>query len=293
MQFELENLNNRSKNFIDYFVANTSSDSDRGHPFLQSMCKIFNDPEERLFFIFLSTHFDSPYVANEFYQKLNWNKIQQIDEIDIYRICKDYISEQKFTGERLIGDHRRYFRCLPKGRKVDYSAEILVSYRRVIREYDSQTTFFEVGNDKSEFDVLYQRMAQIAHFHPRLPRFDHLERLSRLNNFYVTPDRFYTEDSTGPLYGLTYLLFGKRLGKDSGIAKKSLVKSFPQIWNEQVGGKYVISNGADFKQIISLLELWIVDRVRNDEMLSLERQSNKGFIFDVESCLCNWQKRKC
>jgi hypothetical protein len=231
-------------------------------------------------------------LADDFHQKVSWSKIQQIDEVGIRQVCEEYLFEKKFTGEYLIGDHRRYFRCLPKNEKVDYSVKILNSYKKVIRRYGSQVAFFEIHNDDAEFDVLYQRMKdeKIAYFHPRLPRFDHLERVSRLHHFYVTPNKFYAEDATGPLYGLTYLLFGKRLGKDGGITRRNLVNSLPQIWNKQIGSKYAIPGKADFKRVIECLERWVVIHVRNWESLPSARRDDPAFIFDIESCLCNWQK---
>jgi hypothetical protein len=293
IQLDLREIDHRIQVFVDYFIANVSPDPDRNLAALQAKYQTLTAPEERLFFILLTTHFDSLYLADEFHQRLSWNKIQQVNEIDIWQVCKEYIYEKQFTGKYLIGDHRRYFRCLPKDGKVDYSSKILTSYKQTIGRYSSQAAFFEIDNEKAKFDVLYQKMKKIACFHPRLPRFDHLERVSRLHNFYVVPDRFYAEDATGPLYGLTCLLFGKRLGKDSGITKQYLVKSFPQIWNEQIGGAYVIPDGADFKQIIACLEQWVVKRVRNWETLPSVRQHDKAFVFDIESCLCNWQKGKC
>lgn len=293
MQLDLRDIDHRIKIFVDYFIANVSSDPDRNLLALQSKCQTLNDSEEKLFFILLATHFDSPYLADEFYQILNWDSIQQVDEADIWQVCEEYIFGKEFTGKYLIGDHRRYFRCLPKDRKVDYSAKILISYKQAIDRYGLQAAFFEIDNEDARFDVLYQKMQEIAYFHPRLPRFDHLERVSRLYNFYVVPDRFYAEDATGPLYGLTCLLFGKRLGKDSGITKQYLVNTFPRIWNQQIGGNYIISDGADFKQIIVCLEQWAVNRVRNWESLPSVRRNDKAFVFDIESCLCNWQKGKC
>jgi hypothetical protein len=293
MQLDLKNIDRRIQRFVKYFVDNTSSDPDRKFRALQSKSYTLDDPEERLFFILLTTHFDSPYLADEFHQRLSWDKIQQADETGIRQVCKEYIHEKEFTGKYLIGDHRRYFRCLPKDGKVDYSAKILTSYKQTIEKYSSQTAFFEIDNKKARFDVLYQKMKKITYFHRRLPRFDHLERVSRLHNFYVIPDRFYAEDATGPLYGLTCLLFGKRLGKDSGITKQYLVKTFPQIWNQRIGGSHVIPEGADFKQIIACLEQWVVHRIRNWESLPSVRRDDKAFVFDIESCLCNWQKRKC
>lgn len=293
MQLDWKELDHRLEKFVEYFVSTTSPDSARAHPVLQSKCQSLDDPEERLFFILLATHFDSPYLADEFYDRLDWNKARQTSEATIRQICEEYIYDRRFTGKYAIGDHRRYFRCLPKNKKVDYSVEILVSYRQVIGEYGSQAAFFGFGDGEVTFDTLYQRMKKIAHFHPRLPRFDHLERLSRLHNFYVTPDRFYAEVATGPLYGLTCLIFGKRLSKDSGITKRDIVQVFPKIWNGQVGREYVIPKGADFNQVIARLEQWVIDHVKNHEALPPEKRRDKGFVFDVESCLCDWQKGKC
>lgn len=293
MKLELNDLEHRIKVFVDYFIKSISSDPDRNFLSLQSRYQSLEDPEEKLYFVLLTTHFDSSRLADEFYHRLSWNKIQQIDEEAIRQVCQEYIQKKKFTGEYLIGDHKRYFRCLPKDKKIEYSVEILTSYKQSMERYGSQQNYFEIDNKNADFDVLYERMKKIAKFHTRLPRFDHLERLSRLHNFYVTPSGFYAEDSKGPLYGLTCLLFGKRLGKDVGINKQDLVRELPRIWNDQIGGNYTIPNKPNFKQVIASLERWVLDRVRSWESLPSVRRDDKAFVFDIESCLCNWQKGKC
>ncbi len=293
MKFDLRIIYDRINVFVDYFIANITSDPDRNLRSLHSKCQTFIDAEEKLFLILLTTHFDSVHLAIDFHHKCNWNEIQQASEEYIWKICKEYILGREFTGNNLIGDHRRYFRCLPKDKKVEYSAKILVSYKQVIERYGSQVAFFEIGNKKVVFDVLYKKMKKIANFHPRLPRFDHLERLSRLHQFYVVPDRFYAEDSTGPLYGVICILFGARLSKDSGVTRRYLVKTFPYIWNEQIGGKFAIPDNSDFEQVMKSVEHWVVNQVRNWESLPSKRRYDKAFIFDIESCLCNWQKGKC
>jgi hypothetical protein len=294
MQLDLENIDRRIERFVKYFADNISSDPDRNFRALRSRCDALDDPEEKLFFILLTTHFDSPYLADEFHKKVTWNKIQRIDEVSIRQVCKEYIFVKQFTGEYLIGDHRRYFRCLSKDEKVDYSVKILASYKQAIKKYNSQAAFFEIHNITVDFEVLYDRMKdEIANFHQRLPRFDHLERVSRIHSFYVIPQRFYAEDATGPLYGLTCLLFGKRVGKDKGITRQDLIDTLPPIWNKQIGSSYTIPDGADFKQVIACLERWVVNRVQNWETLLSEKRDDKAFVFDIESCLCNWQKGKC
>lgn len=294
MELGLRNIDHRIKLFVDYFVAHTSSNPDRDFLALQSKCQSLNDPEERLFFILLATHFASSHLADEFYKRVSWSKTQQIDESGIRDVCDEYFARKRFIGEHRIGDHRRYFRCLSKDSKIEYSVRILVSYKQAIEKYGSQVGFFEIHNHNVTFDILYRRMKdEIENFHTRLPRFDHLERVSRIHGFYVTPERFYAEDATGPLCGLTFLLFGRRLRKDSGITERDLIDTLPPKWNQQIGGEYTIPDGADFKQVVECLERWIVERVRNWKSLPPERRDDQAFIFDIESCLCNWQKRKC
>ena len=81
--------------------------------------------------------------------------------------------------------------------------------------------------------------------------------------------------------------------RNGGITKGDLVNTLPQIWNKQIGSKYAIPDKADFKQVIECLERWVVDRVRNWESLPSARRDDKAFVFDIESCLCNWQKGGC
>lgn len=293
MELDLREIDHRIKVYVDFCIANISSDPDRNFLALQSKCQTLIDPEERLFFILLTTHFDSPYLADEFHQRVSWHKLQRIDENGIRQVCEEYLLKKEFTDNYLIGDHRRYFRCLPRDKKVDYSVKILVSYKQAIEKYGSQVNFFEIHNSDIGFDILYRRMKdEVANFHTRLPRFDHLERVSRIHDFYVTPTGFYSEDSTGPLYGLTCLLFGKRLGKDSGITRQDLISLSP-IWNKEIGGKYTIPDKADFKQVVECLEQLVINRVRNWELSPPMRWDDKAFVFDIESCLCNYQKGRC
>jgi len=162
MTVDLKKIDASMKEFVDFFVKNLAADADRKFHLLQSKCHKFDEPEEKLFFIFLTTHFDSPTLADEFYQRASWGKMQQIDEIGLHQICQEYFLEKEFTGEYLIGDHRRYFRCLPKNEKVSYSAKILSSYKKAVGRYGSQVAFFEIHNNNARFDVLYQRITTFA-----------------------------------------------------------------------------------------------------------------------------------
>jgi len=75
------------------------------------------------------------------------------------------------------------------------------------------------------FVSLYQRIAGIAQFDTRLARFTHLENVSRTFDFYTVPERFYSEEGkkggSGPLSGLTYLVFGQRYHRLTTPEKKT------------------------------------------------------------------------
>lgn len=174
--------------------------------------------------------------------------------------------------------------------KINYTVEMLESYKKVVQKYGSQSQFFEI-NGKSNFNMLYKKMKQIKHFETRLPRWDHLEKLSRTHSFYIIPKRFYAEDSTGPLDGLILLFFGERLRKMSkdrkSKFKKYLKDSFPEYWNTKVEDKYKIENPQgleNWKDVISSLEKWTIDKIY--ERLPMDKRA-PAFVFDLESCLCN------
>ena len=144
-----------------------------------------------------------------------------------------------------------------------------------------------------DFDVLFNRMREIdPPFEPRLPRFDHLERLARTHNFFTVPTKFYAEEASGPLDGLTYLLFGLRLSKNRRRLEDYLVKDFPKEWNSnpKVDKAYRVSEGTRLPEVLRMLEKWTIEQVRKS--LPRKHQDAKSYIFDLESCLCNWQKRK-
>jgi hypothetical protein len=155
--------------------------------------------------------------------------------------------------------------------------------------YGTQAEFFEI-NANPEFETLYDKMAQISQLNSRLARFDHLENVSRAHNFYVIPTRFYSEESSGPLDGLTYLFIGKRYRQEKQAVKNFLVREFPQQWNNKVDEEYHIAERATFEEIIACLERWIINYVW--EQLPVSKRDKKSFVFDLESCLCNWQKGK-
>lgn len=281
MKLDFGDVEKRMNDFVSYF-SKSLFHLDINFCSSQSNCQNFV-PEEKLFYIFLVTHFDSSHTAKDFYRKLNWKRLQKSNKNRIIKICDGF-----FSKKRLIGNHRRHFRCMKKKNRIKYTVKILESYKEIVRNYGSQVKFFEI-NKNPEFDVLYQRMTEIAHFHTRLPRFDHLERVSRAHNFYVAPKRFYSEDATGPLDGLTYLFFGKRYRKDKQTFSRYFIGNFPLEWNSKVDKKYRIHQRVNFKEVIERLEQWMIFHVK--ELLS-QNKRNDAFVFDLESCLCNWQKRK-
>jgi hypothetical protein len=243
--------------------------------------------EEKLFYLLLATHFNSARTAGEFYSILNWKRLLASSTLDLRRICTRF-----FHGPHSIGDHRRYFRCLDGAKKIDYTLEILQSYKQVVQSepYGSQACFFEVDGHP-RFEVLYKRMFNIKHFHRRLPRFDHLERLARTHDFYFRPARFFAdEDEGGPRDGVTYVVVGKRLRKEKRKVTKYLVGKFTGEWNVAVGPKYRIPQAPTLGEVLRSLELWIIDQVR--KRLPIKSRNAPGYVFDLESCLCNWQKGK-
>jgi hypothetical protein len=115
--------------------------------------------------------------------------------------------------------------------------------------------------------------------------------VSRNHNFYVTPKRLYLEDPnfSGPLDGLTYLFFGKHYRKNNKVFKKYFIEKFLREWNDEVDKKYRVSQETNFKEAIPTLEQWAIGHVIE---LLRPRKWNDAYLFELESCLCNWQKGK-
>ncbi|MCY2990043.1 MAG: hypothetical protein NTY19_19545 [Planctomycetota bacterium] len=240
--------------------------------------------EENLFYILLVTHFASPRTAHEFYARLDWAGLLQSDTSTVRTVSTDFFQEG-----HLIGDHRRYFRCLTTSGKIEYTLEVLEAYTEVMQTYGSQGRFFETDGHPA-FEMLYERMREIRHFERRLPRFDHLEALARTHGFYFVPTRFFAdEDEGGPRDGLTYLLLGLRLRHTKGLSAY-LRTAFPDEWNAAAEAKYHIPRGSNLHDVMRKLEIWTIDHVR--PRLPSAQQPAPAYIFALESCLCNWQKGK-
>ncbi len=244
------------------------------------------EPEEKLFYVLLSTHFDNQTTAQALYEELTWTCLQKCHKTRLMKTCENF-----FKLHHIIGDHRRNFRCLTSERnrisKAQYTADLLISYRKIVKEHECQTSFFEVGKNV-DFAVLFKRMAQLRYFGGRLPRWDHIERLSYTHNYYVVPDRLYLEEPSysGPIAGMIYLLLGERNKADKN-AKKYISVTLPKQWNFQVDAAHQIPPDAKFKTIIPIVERWFIDRLKK---LILPTEQRKTFMYDIESCLCQWQK---
>jgi len=118
-----------------------------------------------------------------------------------------------------------------------------------------------------------------------------LEKLCRANKFYCTPKRFYVEDDkSGPRDGLTFLIMGERYRKNKQVKEYLLSVDFSRNWNANVISKYSIAHGESIKSVLQTLEQWTIENVKKN--LKKNQQGNPAFIFDLETNLCNWQKRK-
>jgi len=134
-------------------------------------------------------------------------------------------------------------------------------------------------------------MKEIKTFDTRLPRFDHLENFCCANKFYCTPKRFYVEDDkSGPRDGdgLIFLIMGERYRKNKQVKEYLLSDDFSRNWNTNVISKYSISQS--IKSALQKLEQWTIETVK--KMVKKNQSENPAFVFDLETNLCNWQKRK-
>lgn len=287
MTFSLKSVEGRTLDFVDFFKNERLDKHKPRFEELEVNCQ-GKVSEEKLYYLFLVTHFDKDTSANTFYSAMNWQQVQKKDKSGIAKSCKRIMENGKIT----IGGHRKHFNCLRTlEEKIEWTATTIASYKDVIGKSESQEKFFEIGRN-ANFDDLYKKMEEIHSFKKRLPRFDHLERVSRTHHIYVAPERIYSEDSSGPQDGITYIFFEKRLrklhGKKLAHFNKYLTQSFPKEWNKIINNKkYMIPSTAKKKEIIIILERWLRDRVGK-----LFPNNDKTFIFDLESALCNYQKEK-
>lgn len=176
-------------------------------------------------------------------------------------------------------------------RRAGYTVQVLEKYRHIISEkYGSQATFFGLdGGANADFDELYGKMQEIEPpFHRRLPRFDHLERLARTHDFYVVPKQFYSYDDprTGPISGLTLLLFGRRYKDDAKRLRLFVTQKLPRRWNTEVDERFRIQ-GTTPREVFRRLEEWTIEYVKKRVP---DCGKHKAYVFELESCLCNWQK---
>jgi hypothetical protein len=279
-----EDTTERLEDFIEYFKK---TEVDSPNPCKENHIKPSKTKtEDELYRLFLETHFQSSESANKFNELMNWKKLNNTGDSGIKKVCRDFFNQPKIK----IGDHRKHLSCMTPDERTAYTVEGLSSYKVVIKEYQSQRNFFEIdGNPK--FDDLYDKMRMIRHFNRRLPRFDHLEKVSRTFNFYCTPNRFYVEDATGPLDGLTYLILGQKFRNSKTRLNEIILKSdFINNWNSNVKSNYQLTDRESRDSTLQKMEQWTIDRVRHK--LPKSQQSNPGFIFDLETNICNWQKRK-
>lgn len=280
MRLDFSTIEERMGEFLEYFKPEDKSTDN----FYISLSQ--KDPEEGLFYLLLATHFDSSKSAKDF--KLKWKDLKKSSRIDLEQICEEF-----FDKKISIGGHRRHVSYMGKKEKINYTLKILESYKKIIWECGSQSQFFEI-DEKPCFDKLYEKMKQIRNFKPRLPRWDHLEKLSRTHGLYITPKRIYVEDSSGPRDGLTLLFFGERYRKMPKNRKKEfhkyLIKDFPKHWNQKVEDDYKITRELNnWKEVIPYLEKWAIDKIW--QRLPVDKRT-RAYLFDLETCLCNWQKRK-
>jgi hypothetical protein len=260
------------------------------------------DGEDKLYFLIVATHFGDNDLRSSrpFYNLVSWETLQTCSGLAAFQL----LTNAFFQSKPFFGDHRKHLRSgenlipeekgLPKKRgpeaRLEYTWNLLDSYRDTIRNWGSATAFFATDGSVS-FDTLFSRMTKLRYFDRRLPRFDHLERLARTHNFYITPDRMYADlpETAGPRDGLTYLVLGKRFRKEGVDFRSYLVRQFPAIWNE-FAPEYRIAPGANCDAVIRSLDRWAVAEVAR--RLAAQNIDKRALVFELESCLCDWQKGK-
>lgn len=286
-KFNFNDITDRLEDFVEYFKK---TEVDTLNPCKENDIKPSDTKtEDKLYRLFLETHFQSPESANKLNGMMNWEKFTNTKDSGIKKVCQSFFNQTKVK----IGGHRKHLNCMNPNERAEYTFEGLLSYKEVITRYGSQSQFFEIGKSP-DFDDLYNRMLEINHFKPRLPRFDHLEKVSRTFNFYCTPKRFYVEDATGPLDGLTYLILGEKFRSNkTGLKEIVLSGYFITNWNSHVvKSKYKLSESESLNSTLQRMEQWTINEVKNNKKLRPSQLKNPAFVFDLETNICNWQKRK-
>lgn len=283
-KFNFNDTTERLEDFVEYFKK---TEVDCLNPCNEKDIKPSKtDTENKLYRLFLETHFQSQKSADKFIKVMSWEELNNTGDSLLRKACQDFFKQSDIK----IGDHRKHFNCMKPDKRASYTFEVLSSYKALTKRHGSQSEFFEIGKCP-DFDVLYKRMGEINHFDTRLPRFDHLEKVSRNFNFCCTPNRFYVEDATGPLYGLTYLILGQKFRNGKTSLEEILLNSdFIINWNSNVKSKYQLTNTESLDSTLQIMERWTIDMVR--QKLPKSQQSNPAFVFDLETNICNWQKRK-
>jgi len=266
----------------DDFVRFLCYDSDHGGQTTElcRLAKSFHDVEERLFFVFLVTHFDNAESARDLRKVLSWESIKGGVDIQAAHAVDEF-----FHTKRLIGDHRRRFMCTKD--KSQFTIHVLREYVRGITPI-SQSIFFELGS-RPLFENLFQKLSPIFSGR-RLPTWDHLERLGAVFNWYFAPPiRLFLEIPThsGPFKGLMYMLFDSR----SAPTRKSMSDaSMVALWNTAVPS-FPLPDNPKMKQVIPIFERWLISSLKEDARVC-QVAKEPAFPFRVESALCNWQKGK-
>lgn len=308
----LDRLEERLDSFVEYFRINTFSNPDieTTHSFQGKMdpplemyfvpmeiAASIEDDEERIFFLLMSTHLWSAWLGDEFTQLYSWEEFNAATPDGVRIMCEEFFMETGvFTGKkRLIGQHRKFMRCMPNDGKAEYTTKLILSYKEMAHEFGSQAEMFQLYDEDASFEELYLMLKPVFGFHVRMLRYDFLELVTRAHDDYmVIPDRMYCEESTGPLYGLMFILLGQRIGKKgSQLSKKDVVEVVPGIWNEYMeGSEYTIPEGASFKEVIVVFEQYLIDCIRYEDSLPRYMRQDPGFVFDIETTVCCWQKDK-
>jgi hypothetical protein len=245
--------------------------------------------EEKLFFVLVATHFgdNDLNTSRRFYEIVPWQQLQSCSGLEAFRLLTD----EFFQSKPFIGDHRKHIRGMSgPTERLEYTWDLIVHYRDTMNQCGSQAVFFATDGSAS-FDTLFNRMTKLKFFERRLPRFDHLERLARTHDFYIVPERMYADlpETAGPRDGLTLLTHGWRFRKEGRPFKTYLVTGFPPLWNT-FAPQYRIELHATVGAVIRSLDRWAVAEV--GRRLAAQNIDKRALVFELESCLCDWQKGK-
>jgi len=249
------------------------------------------DPEEAIYALFWATFFDCFGSGLRLAEALPWNVAKDADSDDLGSRLSGIFETERLSERSKFGDHRRYI-ALHKGLGPIWQYALMCAerWKEAVVDAGDQKQLIGLGQNET-WSQLWDRLGRIKPpFHRRLPRWDFLERASRLWSDLPEPDGMYIEGA-GPEKGLIWLFFGDSVPKTEGcrVFRQHQAMILAD-WNDGVSPKMQLAAGIAYERFRGALEKWTIEFVRRNGEPSIV--NGRYFLFNLESCICNIQKRR-